>query len=107
MNLIQAKVIVEAANIPIPLEIEEELSKKILIVPDFVANAGGVISSYVEYIGKDQKYMFKTIKEKIKNNTELVLKTSESNSISPREAANKIALDRIKSAMSKRDKLIR
>ena len=107
MNLIQAKVIVEAANIPIPLEIEEELSKKILIVPDLVANAGGVISSYVEYIGKDQKYMFKTIKEKIKNNTELVLKTSESNSISPREAANKIALDRIKSAMSKRDKLIR
>src|SRR3989344_3704980 len=106
MNLIQAKVIVEAANIPIPLEIKEELSKKILIVPDFVANAGGVISSYVEYIGKDQKYMFKTIKEKIKNNTELVLKTSESNSISPREAANKIALDRIKSAMSKRDKLI-
>lgn len=107
MNSIQAKVIVEAANIPIPLEIEEELSKKILIVPDFVANAGGVISSWVEYIGKDQKYMYKVVKDKLMKNTELVLKTSEKLSISPRNAANKIAVDRVKAAMLKRDKLIK
>lgn len=106
MSSIQAKIIVEAANIPIPLEIEEELSKKILIVPDFVANAGGVISSWVEYIGKDQKYMYKAVKDKITKNTELVLKTAEKLSVSPRSAANKIAMDRVKNAMIKRDKLL-
>ncbi|MEK6916027.1 MAG: Glu/Leu/Phe/Val dehydrogenase [Nanoarchaeota archaeon] len=105
MNSLQAKIIVEAANIPIPLDVEEELSKKILIVPDFVANAGGVISSWVEYLGKDAKYMYKTVKDKITKNTELVLKTSESLNISPRDAANKIALERIKTAMFKRSKL--
>src|SRR3989344_4505525 len=107
MNLIQAKVIVEAANIPIPLEIEEELSKKILIVPDFVANAGGVISSYVEYIGKDQKYMYKTVKDKITKNTQLVLDSAKKLSISPRDAANNLAKERVKKAMLKRDKIFK
>ena len=67
MNSVQAKIIVEAANIPIPFDVEEELSKRILIVPDFVANAGGVISSWVEYIGKDKKYMYKVAKERVKS----------------------------------------
>jgi len=107
MSSIQAKIIVEAANIPIPLDVEEELSKKIMIVPDFVANAGGVISSWVEYIGKDAKYMYKTVKDKITKNTDLVLSTSQKLSISPRDSANKIALDRVKEAMLKRSKLIR
>jgi len=104
MNSVQAKIIVEAANIPIPFDVEEELAKRILIVPDFVANAGGVISSYAEYLGKDQNYMFKLVKEKISKNTELVLKTSKELSISPRKAANKIAVDRVKEAMRKINK---
>jgi len=44
VNKIKAKIIVEAANIPTTPDIEERLYKKnILVVPDFVANAGGVI----------------------------------------------------------------
>src|SRR3989338_668060 len=105
MNSIQSKIIVEAANIPIPLEVEEELSKRILIIPDFVANAGGVISSYVEYIGKDQKYMYKTVKDKITKNTQLVLDSAKKLSISPRDAANNLAKERVKKAMLKRDKI--
>jgi len=107
MNSIQSKIIVEAANIPIPLEVEEELSKRILIVPDFVANAGGVISSYVEYIGKDQKYMYKTVKDKITKNTQLVLDSAKKLSISPRDAANNLAKERVKKAMLKRDKIFK
>lgn len=107
MNSINAKIIVEAANIPIPLDIEEQLSKKILIVPDFVANAGGVISSWVEYIGKDAKYMYKTVRDKITKNTELVLSKSEKDNINPRDAANKIAIDRVKEAMLKRVKSLK
>ena len=107
MNSIQSKIIVEAANIPIPLEVEEELSKRILIIPDFVANAGGVISSYVEYIGKDQKYMYKTVKDKITKNTQLVLDSAKKLSISPRDAANNLAKERVKKAMLKRDKIFK
>ncbi|MSS74460.1 Glu/Leu/Phe/Val dehydrogenase [Candidatus Pacearchaeota archaeon] len=103
MNLVQAKIIVEAANIPIPLDIEREMSKKHLIIPDFVANAGGVISSYVEYIGKDEKFMREEVKNKILHNTELVLSTAKKQNISTREAANQIAKKRVQSAMLKRN----
>ncbi len=103
MNQVQAKIIVEAANIPIPLDIEAEMSRKHLIVPDFVANAGGVISSYVEYIGKDEKFMRSTVKKKLTSNTELVLETAKKQGISTREAANKIAKDRVLVAMQKRN----
>ena len=101
---IKAKVIVEAANIPMRLDIEKKLSKRILIVPDFVANAGGVISSYAEYIGKDSDYMQKLVKKKLTKNTHLVLNTAMKKNISPRQAAMKIATDRVRKAMIKRDK---
>ncbi len=94
---VKAKIIVEGSNIPTTIDIEEYYhNKKILIVPDFVANAGGVISSYAEYKGHNPKTMFKLVERKIKKNTELVLKESEKLNISPREAAMKIALRRIK-----------
>lgn len=107
MNSVQAKIIVEAANIPIPLDIEAEMSKKHLIVPDFVANAGGVISSYVEYIGKDEKFMRATVKKKILANTELVLKTASEKRINTRDAAIQIAKQRVLDAMKKRNNSIK
>lgn len=107
MNSINAKIIVEAANIPIPLDIEQQLSRKILIVPDFVANAGGVISSWVEYIGKDSKYMYKAVKDKITKNTQLVLSKARKEGINPRDAANEIATQRVREAMLKRAKSIK
>jgi len=97
---VQSKLIVEAANIPIPLEVEEWFHEKgILVVPDFVANAGGVISSYVEYIGGDEKKMFKIVKEKVRHNTELVLEKSREDEVSPRKSALNIAQERVKKAM--------
>ena len=102
MKKVKADVIVEAANIPIPLEVEEKLSSKILIVPDFVANAGGVISSYAEYIGQSPEYMHKLVKDKLCKNTDLVLKRAFKNNISPRKAAMEIAVKRVKTAMNKR-----
>ncbi len=102
MDKVKARVIVEAANIPIPLDVEEELSKGVLIVPDFVANAGGVISSYVEYIGESVDFMRKLVKEKLEKNTEEVLSEAKKLGISPREAGMKIAVERVKKAMEKR-----
>lgn len=95
-NLIQAKIIVEGGNIPMSEEIEEEFFQKgILVVPDFVANAGGVISSYAEYRGLDQKRMFELVERKIKRNVEIVLKTSSKERKNPRNVAEEIAKSRI------------
>jgi len=97
---VKAKIIVEGANIPIPHDIERTLHKKgVLVIPDFVANAGGVISSYVEYIGGTPEKMFKIVEEKIRKNTKLVLEKSKKEKLYPRDAAMEIAKERVKKAM--------
>lgn len=89
---IRAKIIVEGANIPMKEQIEEELFHRgILIVPDFIANAGGVISSYAEYRGYNPKRMFDTVRQKIVQSTTRVLKESVKRSVSPRRVALEIA----------------
>lgn len=94
---VKAKIIVEGSNIPIREEIEEKLHEKgILIVPDFVANAGGVISSYIEYIGGNEKQMFEMVEKKVRQNTIEVLQTAKKENISTRKASMKIAEQRIK-----------
>jgi len=93
---IKAKIIVEGSNIPMSEKTEEMLHNRgILIVPDFVANAGGVISSYVEYIGGSEKKMFAMVEEKIRKNTNLVLSTAKKDKTYPRRAALAIAERRI------------
>lgn len=97
---VKAKIIVEAANIPAKLDIEKKLEEKgILIVPDFVANAGGVISSYVEYIGGDEKQMFREVEDRITKNTKLILEKSKEDGVSPRNAGLAIAKERVMKAM--------
>jgi glutamate dehydrogenase (NAD(P)+) len=50
-DAIQSNLIVEAANGPISFEADEILNKKgVVIIPDILANAGGVIVSYFEWV---------------------------------------------------------
>jgi len=101
---IKAKIIVEAANIPMKEDIEEELFQKgILIVPDFVANAGGVISSYSEHKGHNPKEMFDTVESKIKNTARVVLAESVKRNKNPRKVALEIAENKITEGMKKRE----
>lgn len=96
VDSVKTKLIVCGSNIAMSHETEEMLYKhKVLVVPDFVANAGGVISSYVEYISGNEKKMWKMVEEKITKNTELVLKNAEKKKISPRQAAMDIAVERV------------
>ncbi len=95
-KFIRAKLIVEAGNIPMQERIEEELFKRgIMFVPDFVANAGGVISSYAEYRGYNPKKMFDTVKDKIIKTTAAVVKKSLRDKKNPRKVALELAKRRI------------
>jgi glutamate dehydrogenase (NAD(P)+) len=97
---VKAKIIVEAANVPIPHDIEEKLHKQgVLIVPDIIANAGGVISSYAEYRGYNPKDMFKMVRRKIVRNTKSILENAKKEQITPRSAAMKIAQERVYAKM--------
>ncbi|MFH1622899.1 MAG: Glu/Leu/Phe/Val dehydrogenase [Candidatus Aenigmatarchaeota archaeon] len=102
---VKARIIVEAANIPIRPEIERKLAEKgVLIVPDFVANAGGVISSYVEYAGGTPEQMFREVESRVKKNTKLVLEKAKREGRHTRDAAMEIAMERVRDAISARNR---
>lgn len=93
---VKAKIIAEGANIPIPEKYEEILYKKgIVIIPDIIANAGGVISSYAEYRGYNPQKMFQTVQKKIVKNVREILLSSKKQRKSPRKVAIEIAKRRI------------
>ncbi len=103
VNRVKAKIVVEAANIPMKEEMENILyNRGILVVPDFVANAGGVISSYAEYRGYNPEKMFDVVESRIKKNAKIVLDRAKDEGVKPRDAAMKIATERVKKAMEKK-----
>jgi len=58
-NDVQAKIIIEGANGPTTLEADALLKEKeVLIIPDILANAGGVTVSYFEWVQDVQKYFW-------------------------------------------------
>ncbi len=68
------KIIVEAANIPTTSSADTYLiDKGILIIPDFLANSGGVIGSFVESQGRTEKEAFDLIQYKITKNIQQCL----------------------------------
>ena len=103
---IRATLVVEAANIPATREAERILHDRgILVVPDFIANAGGLITAAVEYGGGTESEVFKVIEDKIVKNTKLVLDMARDQKVLPRTAAEKIAKERVLKAMEYRGKL--
>jgi len=97
VDRVKAPIIVEGANIPMKEHIEEILHRRgVLVIPDFVANAGGVISSYAEHKGMNEKKMFALVEEKItKSMTLLFAEINKTNRV-PREIATDISLQRLK-----------
>jgi len=96
---VKAKIISEGANLPISEKIEEYFhSTNITVIPDIIANAGGVISSYAEYKGYSPQKMFKLVEEKISKNVKAILAISKKTKKSPRKVAMEIAKKRILSA---------
>jgi glutamate dehydrogenase (NAD(P)+) len=101
MHRLKAKLVVQGANIPITYDAEKYLHEKgVVCIPDFIANAGGVICAAMEYQGANQAAVFETIAEKIRQNTQLVLEESKLKKILPRDAAVHLAVRRVKKAMA-------
>jgi len=100
---IRARYIVEGANNSTNPRAEELLYQKgVIIIPDFLANAGGVIGSYVEYKRGNEAEAFSMIESKISKNTKLVLEQALDRGLSPRVIAKEIAQQRVLDAMEKR-----
>lgn len=100
---VQARAIVCGANIPATAPAEQIFHERnILLIPDFIANAGGVICAAVELSGGTASQAFATIEEKIRANTRAVLERSRSEGILPRAAAEELAMEHLREAMAYR-----
>ena len=100
VNRLKTKLVPQGANIPFTPEAERILHERgVLCIPDFIANAGGVICASVEYHGGTQMQAFQTIEEKIRTNTTTVLEESARTKTLPREAAIALAERRVRNAM--------
>lgn len=102
---IQAKIVVEGANAPTTPAGDQIMNDKgILVVPDILANSGGVIVSYFEWVQDKQNYFWSA--DEVKENLNSILmrsinevsERSASQKVTWREAANMIGVGRVAQA---------
>ena len=100
VDRLKTKLVVQGANIPVTEQAEAILHERgVLSVPDFIANAGGVICAAVEFAGGSERDAVATIDEKITSNTAEMLQRMDDKGILPREAAVQMARERVDAAM--------
>jgi len=101
VDRLNTKMVVQGANIPITYAAEKILHQRgVLNIPDFIANAGGVICAAIEYQGAGEAAVFVSIEEKLRRNTREVLETAQREQILPRDAALAMARRRVEQAMN-------
>ena len=106
---IRAQVIVEAANGPTTVEAQAVLDERgIVVVPDILANAGGVTASYFEWAQSRQGYPWdeSTLAERLRTRMDDAFVTvwarAEQLGVDLRRGAYVVALDRIAAAIEAR-----
>ncbi|MBM4254803.1 MAG: Glu/Leu/Phe/Val dehydrogenase [Deltaproteobacteria bacterium] len=98
---VQARLIAPGANIPFTNAIANQLSARgVGVVPDFVANGGGVLAALADLQGLDVAAAFRSVSERITANTTLVLTRSRDNHCTPVEAAIQICQERWRQKVS-------
>jgi glutamate dehydrogenase/leucine dehydrogenase len=92
--------VAQGANIPCTEGAERLLHQRgVLVLPDFVANAGGVICAAVEYHNGTEAGAFETIRQRIRDNVAAVLDMAAGEGVMPREAALRLARQRVERAL--------
>lgn len=103
VHRLNARMMIQGANIPATTGAELALHQKgVLCIPDFIANAGGVICAAMEYQGAGESMVFPVIEDKIRRNTRRVLEAAAADNVPPRQAAIELASARVRRAMSYR-----
>ncbi|WP_017325112.1 Glu/Leu/Phe/Val dehydrogenase [Synechococcus sp. PCC 7336] len=103
IDRLQAKLVVQGANIPFTAAAEEIChAQNILVIPDFIANAGGVICGAVEYRGGTQADAFEAIEREIRVNTAAMLDEAVQAGRLPRHVAIELARSRIRARQDNR-----
>ena len=106
---VHAKIIVEGANGPVTPEADEILFKKgVVVVPDIIANAGGVIVSYYEWVQNlqgvqwDLNKVLKMLEDKMVSALDKIYRKYYSLGTDLRTAAHALAVERVVNAMKLR-----
>ena len=99
---VQARILVEGANGPTTQAADAILADRdVLVVPDILANAGGVIVSYFEWVQSNQAYQWREsevndrLTERMTNAWHAVVEQASAKGISYREAATALAVSRV------------
>jgi glutamate dehydrogenase (NAD(P)+) len=102
VNNIKAKIIAEGANGPTTAAADEVLAQKgVFVIPDILANAGGVTASYFEWVQDRQGYFWKeaVVNEQLEHilvdSFEAVVQYAETHNVNNRIAAYMLAIDRV------------
>lgn len=111
-HAVKTRLIVEGANLPTSPAAQAVLAERgITVVPDFVANAGGVIAAT---FAMDARYsgfrpgtteVFASISEKLRGNTHQVLDESWRQHLTPHQAGRRLAENRVRAAMRSKGRL--
>ena len=106
---IRAKVIVEGANGPVTAEADRMLAERgVTIVPDILANAGGVVVSYFEWVQSRAQFYWeldeveRRLEIYMRRAMESVLAKAKTHDSSYREAAFILAVERVARAIEQR-----
>lgn len=96
VDTLRTRIFLQGANIPATARAEERLQQRgILNVPDFIANAGGLICAVVEYGGGTEQEALRVITETVTHNTREMLARATSGNVLPRAAATQMARERV------------
>ena len=107
---LKASIIVEAANGPTTIEGENILAEReVIVLPDVLANAGGVTVSYFEWVQNLYNHYWteeetnKKLKKIMKDAFDAVYEKYENNDVMMRTAAYMVALERLEEGIEARD----
>jgi glutamate dehydrogenase (NAD(P)+) len=106
---VKAKIVVEGANGPTTAVADEILAeKRVFVMPDILANAGGVTVSYFEWVQDRQGYFWKEtevnqkLESILRESFDDVVRYAEAHGVNNRIAAYMLAIDRVAFTMRQR-----